>query len=385
MKPLEAQDDVALKILHTADWHLGRRFPSFTEEDEKKLTRARIEAVDRVFGVAENYAVDAVLCAGDLFDDPSPDVSWWQGLLKLFERRKWSNRPVFLLPGNHDPLQPNSVWSPDHGFRRGLPSWVQVIDRDNYEFQITDEAVLYAAPCRSQAGSDDLASRLPQRSAGDQRIRIGLVHGQTFDIAGHQTNFPIRLTAAKERGLNYLAIGDTHAFRELPPKECPTVYPSTPEATNFGEQDTGLVAVVFFPRQGRPPIVQKQSVSLWHWREEECKSREQLEAISKEDLKNAVVRLTLSMRVSLPDLEKVEAILEELKGNEAAHGKIGIFQIDRAGLTLDTSDPGAFPQDLPDVLKSVVAKLQAQATEENGTIAKRALYHLYRAVKELTR
>jgi hypothetical protein len=98
-----------------------------------------------------------------------------------------------------------------------------------------------------------------------------------------------------------------------------------------------------------------------------------------------VVRLKLSMRLSLPDLEKVEAILEELKGNEAAHGKIGILQIDRAGLMLDTSDPRAFPQELPEVLKSVVAKLQAQAIEENGAIAQRALYHLYRAVKELTR
>jgi DNA repair exonuclease SbcCD nuclease subunit len=185
--------------------------------------------------------------------------------------------------------------------------------------------------------------------------------------------------------LNYLAIGDTHAFRELPPKECPTVYPGTPEATNFGEQDTGFVAVVFFPRQSRPPIVQKQSVSLWHWREEECKSLGQLEALSKEELKHAVVRLTLSMRVSLPDLEKVDALLEELKGNEAAHGKTGILQIDRLGLALDTTDPGAFPQELPDVLKSVVEKLQAQATEENGAIAKRALYHLYRSVKELTR
>jgi DNA repair exonuclease SbcCD nuclease subunit len=184
--------------------------------------------------------------------------------------------------------------------------------------------------------------------------------------------------------LNYLAIGDTHGFRELPPKECPTVYPGTPEATTFGEQDTGFVALVFFPRQGRPPIIQRQSVALWRWREEKCSSREELEALSKEDLKNAVVRLTLSMRVTLPVLERVEAILEELAGNEAAHGKAGILQVDRGGLTIDTSDLGAFPQELPDVLKSVVAKLQAQETEENGTIAKRALYHLYRAVKELT-
>jgi len=79
------EKDVALKILHTADWHLGRHFPSFSEEDETKLTRARIEAVDRLFGLAESYAVNAVLCAGDLFDDPRPSEIWWVGLLRLLE------------------------------------------------------------------------------------------------------------------------------------------------------------------------------------------------------------------------------------------------------------------------------------------------------------
>jgi DNA repair exonuclease SbcCD nuclease subunit len=83
MKPEE--QEVALKILHTADWHLGRRFPGFSEADEVKLTRARIEAVDRLLGLAESFTVDAVLCAGDLFDDPVPAESWWRGLLRLFE------------------------------------------------------------------------------------------------------------------------------------------------------------------------------------------------------------------------------------------------------------------------------------------------------------
>src|SRR3954453_16539673 len=94
----EETQEVALKILHTADWHLGRAFPSFAEADETKLTRARIDAVDRVFGLAESFGVNAVLCAGDLFDDPAPADSWWQGLLRLLERRNWSDRPVFLLP-----------------------------------------------------------------------------------------------------------------------------------------------------------------------------------------------------------------------------------------------------------------------------------------------
>src|SRR5204862_7264432 len=83
-----------------------------------------------------------------------------------------------------------------------------IVDSDRYEFALSEEAVVYGAPCRSQAGSDDLALRLPRRGPGDQRIRIGLVHGRTFDIAGHHTNFPIALDDAQQQGLSYLASGD---------------------------------------------------------------------------------------------------------------------------------------------------------------------------------
>lgn len=375
------EQDVALKILHTADWHLGRRFPSFSEEDETKLTRARIEAVDRLFSLAESYAVNAILCAGDLFDEPTPSEIWWEGLLRLLGRRRWRDRAVFFLPGNHDPLEPNSVWSEDHPFRKGLPSWVHVVDRDNYAFDISDEAVLYGTPCRSQAGADDLASRLPERKPNDQRIRIGLVHGQTFDISGHQTNFPIALEAAQRRGFNYLAIGDTHAFRELPPRASPTVYPGAPEATSFGERDTGFVAIVFFPHQGRPAIIQRHSIARWRWQDLCCRTVEELEALAQQDLKDSVVRLTLAMKVNLSQLERVDAILNELKGNEATHGRVGILQIDRRGLELSTNNVEDFSQGLPEVLKSVVVRLQAQGAGPNGDIARRALYHLYETVR----
>jgi DNA repair exonuclease SbcCD nuclease subunit len=382
MKTVEEQD-VALKILHTADWHLGLRFRSFGEEDGRDLTRARLDAVKNLLGIAESYTVDAVLCAGDLFDIPGPEEQWWRGLLRLFEKRNWHDRPVFLLPGNHDPLQPNSVWSEDHPFRRALPSWVHVVDRDNYEFELSDEAVLYATPCRSQAGADDLALRLPGRRTGDQRIRIGMVHGQTFDIPGHQTNFPIAEEAAQQRGLNYLAVGDTHGFRELPPKSSPTVYPGSPEATKFGEQDTGLVAVVFFPRNGKSPIIQRQPVGRWHWRDEQCAALEDLERLRGQDLKDCVVRLTLTMTASMAELEKIEKILDEFKGNEAAHGRVGVLQVSREELKLDTTNVADLEEGLPDVLKSVVQRLQAQAQTPEGTVARQALYHLYKTMRAL--
>ena len=99
------ENDVALTLLHTADWHLGRRFPAFDREQELRLTRARLDVVGRILDLADSRAVDAVLCAGDLFDQPAPDQQWWGGVLKEFQRRDWQ-RPVVLLPGNHDPLHP---------------------------------------------------------------------------------------------------------------------------------------------------------------------------------------------------------------------------------------------------------------------------------------
>src|SRR6185295_16821537 len=72
--------DVVLRLLHTADWHLGRRFPSFPEEAQKKLSRARMDVITRILEVARRYSVNAVVCVGDLFDDPEPATDVWQEL-----------------------------------------------------------------------------------------------------------------------------------------------------------------------------------------------------------------------------------------------------------------------------------------------------------------
>ena len=73
-----------LRLLHTADWHLGRRFPSFPDEAQKKLSRARMDVITRILDVARRNAVNAVLCAGDIFDDPDPEPDFWEGLARTF-------------------------------------------------------------------------------------------------------------------------------------------------------------------------------------------------------------------------------------------------------------------------------------------------------------
>jgi DNA repair exonuclease SbcCD nuclease subunit len=372
-----------LKLVHTADWHLGRRFPSFPEEAQKKLSRARMEVVDKILDVARRQRADAVVCAGDVFDEPAPSQDFWEGLLRVFQGRDNDQAPVFLLPGNHDPLTPESVWAPGHPFRRALPRWVHVVDRDDFEYELSPEAVMYARPCRSKAGDSDPAMALPAREPGDRRLRIGCVHGSTFDIEGHQTNFPIRRDAGVLRGLNYLAIGDTHSFRDVTASlPVPTVYPGAPEPTSFDEDDPGKVAVVALFRGGGRPRVSTEKVASWTWSDVLCRDMNDLRSLlSRPGLERHVVRLHLDMMVSLAERHEVERILRDLRGTDATHGRVGVLLEAASNLRVRIGSDNSFPEDLPPVLKDTVARLQglaASAAEESEKQrATRALSHLY--------
>jgi hypothetical protein len=51
--------DIVLRLLHTADWHLGR-FPSFPEDAQKKLSRARMDVIANILDVARCNSVHAL-------------------------------------------------------------------------------------------------------------------------------------------------------------------------------------------------------------------------------------------------------------------------------------------------------------------------------------
>lgn len=388
--------DVALKLLHTADWHLGRRFPAFTAADQKRLMRARLDVIDTILDAAERHSVHAVVCAGDLFHDADPGPDWWQGLAQRFSaRRTWpDNRPVFLLPGNHDPLIRTSVYWREHPFRDQLPPWVHIVDRSGFSYEISKDAVLYAEPCQSSAGQDRLTDNLPTRAPGDERIRIGLVHGSTYDAEGDHNDFPIPRDAAESRGLDYLAIGDTHSFREVPPgARVPTVYPGAPEPTNFGEDDPGNVALVFFFRRRRRPRIERLPVAHWRWEVHTVTSLSELRALcGRTDLQCVVMRLQVRMDVTLDEESEVERLLTELAGTDATRGKVGVLRVDKE-LTLRTDDRSwiaSIPEGLRPVAERIEA-LRAQTINGDGDSASadqptelydRVLTHLYRLLRQ---
>ena len=380
-----SEEDVALKLLHTADWHLGQRFMNFEkQEHQERLSRERLSVVKRVLDLARSEQVHAVLCAGDLFHDPHPEDRYWKGLLKHLQEHDWTDRPVFLLPGNHDPLLPTSPYSTDHPFRQGLPANVHVVDKANFTYPLKDDAVLYASPCFNTAGDSDQAMGLPEREPGDERFRIGMVHGSTHDIANHQANFPISIDAPKARGLDYLAIGDTHGFRILPEETAvqPVVYPSSPEPTSFKEIDPGYAALVFFRRRGRAPRISKRPTAFFKWETVRCTSMAELRDLTRRNLSQTVLRLSFDMDVSVPEFDEAQELIEQLRGTDAQVGLAGALKVDVSGLRQNPL--GEWPEDLPPTIQATVDRLRGLAIEgddEERPLATRALVHLYRLVR----
>lgn len=95
-----------MKILHTSDWHLGKKIFSKDRLEEQKVV------MKEIVSIANNEAVDMVIVAGDLFDNYSPS-SQAQHLLysTLHDLSNNGTRPVVCIAGNHD--SPERVESPE--------------------------------------------------------------------------------------------------------------------------------------------------------------------------------------------------------------------------------------------------------------------------------
>jgi hypothetical protein len=92
------------------------------------------------------------------------------------------------------------------------------------------------------------------------------------------------------------------------------------------------------------------------------------------------------MTVTLAERSEVERILRDLGGTDATHGRAGVVVEDLSGLRLRAGSGGAFPENLPPVLKDTVARLDrliAESTEESERAkATRALAHLYKLLQD---
>ena len=95
-----------MRLLHTSDWHLGKKLNNFDRLEEQR------NVMREIVSIADEQNVDMVVVAGDLFDTFNPSSDAQQLLYQtLYELSHDGQRPVIAIAGNHD--SPDRVESPE--------------------------------------------------------------------------------------------------------------------------------------------------------------------------------------------------------------------------------------------------------------------------------
>ncbi len=189
-----------LKILHTADLHVGASFSSFGEELRKDAENLQFSAITSMVNYANVNNVDIILIAGDTFEHH--DVHYLIrerlfGILEKFEGK------IFIVCGNHDFYFKGSIWE-----HTQLPKNIHLFKSNEWETLEFEKFTLSGASFTNIYEKIDIADLNLQKN----KINLGLVHA---DILTDSQYNPISKTDLKNSNFTYLAVGHNHSFSDI--------------------------------------------------------------------------------------------------------------------------------------------------------------------------
>ncbi|QBO36252.1 exonuclease SbcCD subunit D [Periweissella cryptocerci] len=86
-----------MKLLHTADWHIGKQLNEFDLLDVQQDAFKQIEAI------AAAEQVDGIIIAGDLYDRAIPSTAAVKAFDQMLQQLNITDKyPIYAISGNHD-------------------------------------------------------------------------------------------------------------------------------------------------------------------------------------------------------------------------------------------------------------------------------------------
>jgi exonuclease SbcD len=326
-----------MKILHTADWHLGKKLENFSRLPEQ------IEVLEEICEIAEKENVDVIIVAGDLYDTFNPPTEAIELFYKTLKRlANNGKRAVIAIAGNHD--SPERIEAPDPLAREcgiifsgspntcvapfSLRNGITVTKSENGFIEIklpNVDAPLrllltpYANEYRLKTflGMENteaelqkiLASRwkeLSDKYCDKKGVNILMTHLYMMKKGGEEFIEPedekpiLHIGGAQiiyseniPKQIQYVALGHLHRKIVVDTKPCPIVYSSSPLAYSFNEANQEKYVMLIEADPERP--VQYNPIRLTKGKK---LLRERFENISEavkwlSNNKNALVELTI--------------------------------------------------------------------------------------------
>ena len=311
-----------MRFIHTADWQLGMTRHFLNGEAQPRYSAARRDAVAGLRDLVAETGAEFVVVAGDVFEHNqlAPRV-----VGQSLEAMRAIGVPVYLLPGNHDPLDAGSVYT-SALFAVGAP-------RQRRGAGPVGRASRWRRACRSsrplgvpRLRPHDLVAEVIDGLPADGVTRILVAHGGVDALDPNPGKASViglaGIEAALARGaVHYVALGDKHSRTQVGSTDR-VWYSGSPEVTNYDdvESDPGHVLVVDVdtdhPRQ--PVRVDARRVGRWRFvtlRHAVDGGRDVTDLGLNLDLmtdkERTVVRLVLTGALTVTDKAQLDACLDK--------------------------------------------------------------------------
>lgn len=370
----------AVKFIHTADWQIGMTRHFLSPQVQGEFSGDRINAIRRIGETAHACGAEFILVCGDVFESnriASRDIA------QALDAMRDTRLPIYLLPGNHDTLGPNSIYdSPD--FTARCPSNVTVL-RDLGPHVIKDGVELLAAPWTTKhPGGDPLSglSELLSTLTADGTVRIVAGHGMLEELEPDRSKLDVihreRLDEAIASGvISYVALGDRHI--RWPADDSGAIhYSGTQEATQYQERERGSVLEVSIDQSLQ---VTPHQVGCWQFKQLafDLSSDEDLALMAREldsehEANRTILKLRLTGALTITQAGRLDEAIESQRHRfaalEADYDENSVVVLPGEDEFADIAPDGF----LRDTINQLTAK--ASAGEEPASQALRLLYQI---------
>lgn len=207
-----------LRILHTADNHIGLSFNQYPEAARERLIEERFASLDRMVITANDRKAHFMVVAGDLFDKTTVTKAQVERAVKILG--KFEGEAVLVLAGNHDFCEgPDSkLWKQFRSAADGT-CVLALTEPGTKDFEIEDYKVrFYACPCPSKHGREHTIGWVADVEKPADMLHIGIAHGNVegLGLDADQRYFNMADSDFRNAGLHTWLLGHIHVPAPIP-------------------------------------------------------------------------------------------------------------------------------------------------------------------------
>ncbi len=239
-----------IRVLHTADIHLGGGFSSkaekgFLGEKGREYRNQLLSTFEKIIELSITEKTSILLIVGDLFETNRVHGIVIGKVLSAFKKLDENGIRVCILPGTHDVYNDESIYR----FVSFPPNVTVFTPGHDHEIYKDLDLTVYGKAFDGKSyGESPIQGLLLVK---DVRFHIGMAHC-SIRIPGRIEQEAMLLDRSEiaSSGFDYLALGHWHSFQDFSQGNTGAFYCGSPEPISMDQKGAGNVAMVTIQEKG---------------------------------------------------------------------------------------------------------------------------------------